>query len=139
VRDGLVAGRVQILHDQRPDQPGSADDCELHCMDLSPMTMSDMCLGGANFTQAAWLAQPHGVSPTCLAAHSPSPLERWTRAFSAGEAGGYVLTRSPVSITVLDVVEAVEGLAPWLGRSVGCLATRSPVIPARTITSAVGP
>ncbi|WP_406416123.1 hypothetical protein [Streptomyces sp. NBC_00842] len=33
--------------------------------------MSDICLGGANFTQAARLAQPHGVSPIYLAKQPP--------------------------------------------------------------------
>lgn len=58
---------------------------------------------------AARLAELHGVSATYLAkqlqALSRAELVRSTQ----GKSGGYVLTRSPEDITVLDVVEAIEG------------------------------
>ncbi len=61
---------------------------------------------------AARLAQFHDVSPTYLAkqlqALSRSGLVRSVQ----GKSGGYVLTRSPESITVLDVVEAIDGPDP---------------------------
>jgi Rrf2 family protein len=58
---------------------------------------------------AARLAEFHGVSATYLA----KQLQALSRAglihSVQGKSGGYVLTRSPEEITVLDVVEAVEG------------------------------
>ena len=61
---------------------------------------------------AARLAEFHDVSPTYLAkqlqALSKAGLVRSTQ----GQSGGYVLTRPPSDITVLDVVEAVDGARP---------------------------
>jgi Rrf2 family protein len=61
---------------------------------------------------AVKLAEFHDVSPTYLAkqlqALSRSGLVRSVQ----GQAGGYVLTRAPSEITVLDVVEAVDGATP---------------------------
>jgi Rrf2 family protein len=58
---------------------------------------------------AARLAELHGVSSTYLAKQLQS-LSRAGLVHSVqGKSGGYVLTRSPEEITVLDVVEAVEG------------------------------
>jgi Rrf2 family protein len=58
------------------------------------------------------LAELHDVSATYLAkqlqALSKAGLVRSTQ----GQAGGYVLTRSAADITVLDVVEAVDGTRP---------------------------
>lgn len=55
------------------------------------------------------LAELHEVSPTYLAkqlqALSRADLVRSTQ----GKSGGYVLTRPPERITMLDVVEAIEG------------------------------
>ena len=61
---------------------------------------------------AARLAELHQVSSTYLA----KQLQALSRAGLVdsvqGKAGGYVLTRPPEEITVLDVVEAVEGRQP---------------------------
>jgi Rrf2 family protein len=61
---------------------------------------------------AARLAELHGVSATYLA----KQLQALSRAELVqavqGKSGGYVLTRSAEEITVLDVVEAVEGSQP---------------------------
>lgn len=58
---------------------------------------------------ATRLAELHGVSATYLAKQLQA-LSRAALVQSAqGKSGGYVLTRSPEEITVLDVVEAVEG------------------------------
>lgn len=58
---------------------------------------------------AARLAALHQVSPTYLA----KQLQLLSRAGLVrsvqGKSGGYVLTRSPEEITMLDVVEAIEG------------------------------
>ncbi len=59
---------------------------------------------------ATRLAELHDVSASYLA----KQLQMLSRAGLVrsvqGKAGGYVLTREPASITVLDVVEAVDGL-----------------------------
>jgi len=58
---------------------------------------------------AARLAQLHDVSPTYLAKQMQL-LSRAGLVHSVqGKSGGYVLTRSPANITMLDVVEAIEG------------------------------
>ena len=58
------------------------------------------------------LAELHDVSATYLAkqlqAMSKAGLVRSTQ----GQSGGYVLTRSAADISVLDVVEAVDGARP---------------------------
>lgn len=61
---------------------------------------------------AARLAELHDVSPTYLA----KQLQALSRAglihSTQGKSGGYALTRSPDRITVLDVVDAVDGPSP---------------------------
>ncbi|MFJ6080035.1 RrF2 family transcriptional regulator [Streptomyces sp. NPDC092369] len=61
---------------------------------------------------AARLAELHDVSPTYLA----KQLQALSRAglvhSTQGKSGGYALTRSPELITVLDVVDAVDGPSP---------------------------
>jgi Rrf2 family protein len=61
---------------------------------------------------AARLAELHDVSATYLA----KQLQELSRAGFVrsiqGKSGGYVLTRSADEITMLDVVEAVDGAAP---------------------------
>ncbi|TDC01497.1 Rrf2 family transcriptional regulator [Micromonospora fluostatini] len=61
---------------------------------------------------AARLAELHEVSGSYLA----KQLQNLSRAglieSVQGHAGGYVLTRSPELITVLDVVQAVDGTGP---------------------------
>jgi Rrf2 family protein len=58
---------------------------------------------------AARLAELHQVSSTYLAKQLQS-LSRAGLVHSVqGKSGGYVLTRSPEEITMLDVVEAIEG------------------------------
>jgi Rrf2 family protein len=61
---------------------------------------------------AARLAQLHDVSGSYLAKQLQS-LSRAGLIHSAqGKSGGYALTRAPESITVLDVVRAVDGQGP---------------------------
>ncbi|MFE7749391.1 RrF2 family transcriptional regulator [Streptomyces sp. NPDC057428] len=61
---------------------------------------------------AARLAELHDVSGSYLA----KQLQALSRAglihSTQGKSGGYALTRSPETITVLDVVQAVDGPAP---------------------------
>ncbi|WP_440070293.1 Rrf2 family transcriptional regulator [Streptosporangium sp. OZ121] len=61
---------------------------------------------------AARLAQLHDVSPSYLAKQLQALSRAGLVRSVQGKAGGYVLTRPPELITVLDVVEAVDGPGP---------------------------
>ncbi|MFC4949143.1 RrF2 family transcriptional regulator [Pseudonocardia sp. GCM10023141] len=61
---------------------------------------------------AARLAQLHDVSPSYLAKQLQALSRAGLVSSVQGKAGGYVLTRSPELITVLDVVEAIDGPGP---------------------------
>ncbi|MYV54830.1 Rrf2 family transcriptional regulator [Streptomyces sp. SID3212] len=61
---------------------------------------------------AARLAQLHDVSATYLAKQMQALSRAGLVRAVQGKSGGYVLTRHPASITVLDVVEAVDGAGP---------------------------
>jgi Rrf2 family protein len=61
---------------------------------------------------AARLAQLHDVSPSYLAKQLQALSRAGLVRSVQGKAGGYVLTRSPELITVLDIVEAVDGPGP---------------------------
>ncbi|WP_329223246.1 Rrf2 family transcriptional regulator [Streptomyces microflavus] len=61
---------------------------------------------------AARLAELHDVSPSYLAKQLQALSRAGLVQSVQGKAGGYVLTRSPSLITVLDVVEAVDGPGP---------------------------
>jgi Rrf2 family protein len=58
---------------------------------------------------ATRLAELHDVSPSYLAKQLQALSRAGLVRSVEGKAGGYVLTREPASITVLDVVEAVDG------------------------------
>lgn len=58
---------------------------------------------------AARLAELHGVSPTYLAKQLQALSRAGLIESAQGKSGGYALTRPPQEITVLDVVEAIEG------------------------------
>ncbi|HEX3786628.1 MAG TPA: Rrf2 family transcriptional regulator [Pseudonocardiaceae bacterium] len=61
---------------------------------------------------AARLAELHDVSPSYLAKQLQALSRAGLIRSVQGKAGGYVLTRSPARITVLDVVEAIDGPGP---------------------------
>jgi Rrf2 family protein len=61
---------------------------------------------------ATRLAELHDVSPTYLAKQLQALSRAGLIRSLQGKAGGYTLTRAPGSITVLDVVEAIEGPEP---------------------------
>ncbi|MFF1452125.1 RrF2 family transcriptional regulator [Streptomyces sp. NPDC058274] len=61
---------------------------------------------------AARLAELHDVSPSYLAKQLQALSRGGLVRSVQGKAGGYVLTRSADLITVLDVVEAVDGPGP---------------------------
>ncbi|MDV8004592.1 Rrf2 family transcriptional regulator [Rhodococcus sp. IEGM 1318] len=60
----------------------------------------------------ARLAELHGVSKTYLAKHLRALAHACLVNPTEGRDGGYVLTRAPEKITVLDVVQAVDGTEP---------------------------
>ncbi|MEV0425797.1 Rrf2 family transcriptional regulator [Micromonospora sp. NPDC050495] len=61
---------------------------------------------------AARLAELHDVSGSYLAKQLQALSRAGLVTSVQGKAGGYVLTRAPELITVLDVVAAVDGAAP---------------------------
>ncbi|WP_433066726.1 RrF2 family transcriptional regulator [Dactylosporangium sp. CS-033363] len=61
---------------------------------------------------AARLAELHDVSGSYLAKQLQSLARAGLIHSVQGHAGGYALTRDPADITVLDVVEAVDGASP---------------------------
>ena len=61
---------------------------------------------------SARLADLHGVSKTYLAKHLQALVRAGIAQPSEGRDGGYVLMRAPSSITVLDVVQAIDGPQP---------------------------
>jgi len=58
---------------------------------------------------ASRLAQLHDVSATYLAKQLQALSRAGLVQSTQGKSGGYVLTRSPQEITMLDVVEAIDG------------------------------
>lgn len=65
--------------------------------------------GATEPVPAARLAAFHDVSPTYLAKQLQALSRAGLVRSVQGQAGGYQLTRDPQAITVLDVVEAVDG------------------------------
>ncbi|GAA1545661.1 RrF2 family transcriptional regulator [Nocardioides humi] len=61
---------------------------------------------------SARLAELHGVSKTYLAKHLQALARAGIARPSEGRDGGYVLMREPTRITVLDVVQAIDGTDP---------------------------
>lgn len=78
----------------------------VHCCTLLALLPDGQCLTGAR------LGEYHDVPAPYLAKH----LQALTRAglleSVAGRGGGYRLARSPSEITMLDVVEAIDGPDP---------------------------
>ncbi|MCE3556361.1 Rrf2 family transcriptional regulator [Pseudonocardia sp. RS11V-5] len=68
--------------------------------------------GTSDPVPAARLAEFHDVSPTYLAKQLQALSRAGLVRSVQGQAGGYVLTRTSEEITVLDVVEAVDGVEP---------------------------
>lgn len=93
-------GHVRVKYTDRVKLSGGVETA-LHCCVV--------LTAAAEPVPAARLAELHGVSPTYLAKQLQA-LSRANLVHSVqGKAGGYVLTRAADEITVLDVVEAVEG------------------------------
>ena len=69
-------------------------------------------LKGESVLAAAALAEFHGVSPSYLLKHLQALSNAGILATVPGPNGGYRLARSPARIALLDIVLAVEGMAP---------------------------
>ena len=87
-------------------QLGQGVEWSLHCCTLLALIPPDRTL------PAARLAEFHGVPPAYLAKHLQAMAQAGIVESTAGRKGGYRLARPPHEITVLDVVEAVEGGEP---------------------------
>ncbi len=61
---------------------------------------------------AARLAEYHGVPPAYLAKHLQALANAGIVESTAGRKGGYRLAKPAADITMLDIVDAVEGSAP---------------------------
>jgi Rrf2 family protein len=78
----------------------------LHCVVLAAMLPDDAAL------PAGRLAEYHDVPAAYLAKHLQALSRAEILAAVPGPRGGYRLARPPSEITVLDVVEALEGREP---------------------------
>lgn len=78
----------------------------LHCALLLAMVPSDTVL------PSKALAEFHGVSETYLLKHLQSLAANGILQAVPGPKGGYRLAHRPDAITILDVVEAIEGKDP---------------------------
>lgn len=67
---------------------------------------------GDRAVTAARLATVHDLSPTSLNKHLQALVRAGIVRSTSGPTGGFTLARDPASITVLDVVDAIEGSAP---------------------------
>jgi Rrf2 family protein len=78
----------------------------VHCCTLLAV------LGPGQTLPAPKLAEYHGVPPAYLAKHLQSLSRAGLVESVSGPRGGYRLARPAADITVLDVVEAIEGAEP---------------------------
>jgi Rrf2 family protein len=78
----------------------------LHCATLVAMLPPESAL------PASRLAEYHGVPGAYLAKHLQALSRAGILASVPGPSGGYRLARAATEITVLDVVEAIDGTSP---------------------------
>lgn len=86
-------------------QLGEGVEWALHCCTVLALVPTDRTL------PAARLAEFHGVPPAYLAKHLQSLAQAGIVESVPGRKGGYRLAKSPGDITLLEVIEAVEGTA----------------------------
>lgn len=103
----------------------------LHCCTVLALLPSDAAL------PAAKLAEFHGVPGAYLAKHLQALARAGILQSVGGPKGGYRLAKPPTEISLLDVVQAVEGSSP----AFRCMEIRrrGPAgLPARAYTAACG-
>lgn len=87
-------------------QLGQGVEWAVHCCVLLAVVPAEQTL------PAGRLAEFHGVPPAYLAKHLQAMAQAGIVEAAAGRKGGYRLARPADEITVLDVVDAVEGGDP---------------------------
>ena len=87
-------------------QLGQGVEWALHCCTLLALVPPEHTL------PAARLAEYHGIPPAYLAKHLQAMAQAGIVESTAGRKGGYRLARPAVEITLLEVVDAVEGGEP---------------------------
>jgi Rrf2 family protein len=87
-------------------QLGQGVEWAVHCCTVLAVVPADRTL------PAARLAEYHDVPPAYLAKHLQAMASAGIVESTAGRNGGYRLARPAAEITVLDVIDAVEGDAP---------------------------
>jgi Rrf2 family protein len=85
---------------------GEGVEWALHCCTLLAIVPPGRTL------PASRLAEFHGVPPAYLAKHLQALAQAGIVESVAGRKGGYRLTRRPDEISLLEVVDAVEGTGP---------------------------
>jgi Rrf2 family protein len=87
-------------------QLGEGVEWALHCCTVLALVPPDRTL------PASRLAEYHGVPPAYLAKHLQSMAQAGILESVSGRKGGYRLTRPASEISLLEVVDAVEGTGP---------------------------
>jgi Rrf2 family protein len=87
-------------------QMGEGVEWAVHCCTVLAMVPSDRTM------PAARLAEFHGVPPAYLAKHLQALAQAGIIESVAGRKGGYRLARAAADVTLLDIVDAVEGGRP---------------------------
>jgi Rrf2 family protein len=87
-------------------QLGEGVEWALHCCTVLALVPPDRTL------PASRLAEYHGVPPAYLAKHLQALAQAGIVESVPGRKGGYRLTRPANEITLLEVVDAVEGTGP---------------------------
>ncbi len=85
---------------------GEGVEWALHCCSLLAVVPPDKTL------PAARLAEYHGVPPAYLAKHLQALAQAGIVESVPGRKGGYRLTRPADEVTLLEVVDAIEGTGP---------------------------
>jgi Rrf2 family protein len=85
---------------------GDGVEWALHCATVLALVPADMAMPAAN------LAEFHGVPPAYLAKTLQALARAGIVESVPGRRGGYRLGRRAADVTMLDVVEAVEGREP---------------------------
>ncbi|MEU9445720.1 Rrf2 family transcriptional regulator [Streptomyces sp. NPDC048304] len=105
-----MPGGLQVLHDLRPDQPGASEYRDFHGVPYREGQRGYFRLTA--YTRYADHAPVNSELPSEAVLRTRNVDSKQTQALSRaglvrsiqGQAGGYVLTRDPTSMTVLDAV-----------------------------------